>query len=185
MRPNWFVALRCQVGDWYDEMLTASPPPQCVRVFAPEDLHLTVAFLGAVKAPAAERAFALASLWPTAPTLARLGSIRAFGPKHRFSALSVVLTEGRVEIEAGMAACTNAMRAAAGLAAQTRPPVAHMTIARPQRRASDDERARALSWARALPTAGWTLRIDELALYTWAEDRSARLFQVKRVRRLD
>ncbi|MEM7403972.1 MAG: hypothetical protein AAF458_01705 [Pseudomonadota bacterium] len=184
MRPNWFIALRCQVDTWYSEMLASTLPPPRVRTFSPDDLHLTVAFLGAVEAHVAEQAFRGASSWPTGALEVSLDVVRPLGPKRRFSALSATLDTGRAEVEEGMAACTNAMRTAAGLGPESRPPLAHMTIARPERRASARERGLALQWAAALPVAGQTVRIGELALYTWAEDRRHRLFRIARSRSL-
>ena len=64
MRPNWFVGLPIDPGDWLEAM---PAPPASVRVFGPGDLHATVAFLGGVDADAARRAFALADRWPTGP----------------------------------------------------------------------------------------------------------------------
>ena len=57
-------------------------------------------------------------------------------------------------------------------------PLPHVTLARIQRKASGAQREEALRWAAALDVAGAPLRVDRLALYTWAADRKARLFRL-------
>lgn len=176
MRPNWFVALPVPAGSWFAERVAAQAPPW-VRLFHPEDLHLTVAFLGAVDEAAARRAWALHPLWRGPPLRVGFGAVAGMGPPQRYSALSVLLGEGRDAVEAGMAACRDPMLAAAGAAPERHPILAHVTLARPRREARARERGAALAWALRLPLRGVSVELRELALYTWAEDRSARQFR--------
>ena len=53
MQPNWFIATPIAPGRWFDRV---SAPPSGIRRFHPEDLHATVAFLGAVREEAARAA---------------------------------------------------------------------------------------------------------------------------------
>ena len=60
----------------------------------------------------------------------------------------------------------------------TRPPLAHVTFARPSRRAALAEQQNALRWAKALELGAPTVRLDKIALYTWSEDRKVTLFRI-------
>jgi 2'-5' RNA ligase len=67
---------------------------------------------------------------------------------------------------------------AAGAPEDTRPPLPHMTLARIQRRANAAERRQALRWAHTIDLRGVTFTAPSVALYTWADDRQERLFQI-------
>lgn len=175
MKPNWFLALPVPAGSWFHERVAAQPPPS-VRLFHPEDLHLTVAFLGLVEESAARKAWELTSLWRQGPVRVSLGEVVGMGPPAQYSALSALLERGREEVEAGMRACRDPMLAAASSRPEMHPIKAHVTLGRPRRSANHDERGAALSWALHLPLRDVELTLSEIALYTWPEDRRDRQF---------
>ena len=174
MRPNWFIALPVSPMGWFE---TLPAPPEATRLFAPADLHLTIAFLGDVDETKARASWA-ALAWPLPAMIATLGGVGPLGPKHRYSALSAALDEGREAVERAIATARVACCAAAVVTVDPRPALAHVTIARPQRRASDAERAAALAWAAEITLPKVPLRLDAAALYTWAEDRKDALFRI-------
>lgn len=177
-RPNWFVALPVDPGSWFERL---PPPPAAARLFAPGDLHLTVAFFGAVEAEAAGRAFATARRWAAGPLSVRLGPVRAFGSKRQPSALSAVPTEGAEELAHAIGAVRDPLLEIAGAPPDGRPPRPHVTLARVSRRARADERRAALAWAEGLDLGEPVVRLDRLALYTWAHDRRRALFRITEV----
>jgi 2'-5' RNA ligase len=180
MHANWFVAVTVPGAEIAARL---SAPPRGVRCLHADDFHLTIAFLGACGPERARRGFD-ALVWPLGALDVTLGEVVPMGSPHRFSALSALLVQGRAEVESAMGVARAPICAAAGVAVDPRPPKAHVTIARPARRASATERDTALRWARALPLAGVRVRLAELALYTWSEDRRERLFRRVEVRRL-
>lgn len=173
MNANWFIGLPVASGAWF-ECLAA--PAGCRR-FAPSDLHLTVAFLGGVSEEAARAAFGV-TRFALGPTDVTLGAVVPMGPPQRYSALSALLVTGRAEVEAAMGGARTAAYEAAGIPGDRRPPKAHVTLARPKRSASADERQRALEWANGLDVEGVAVRLEEIALYTWAEARDEALFRI-------
>jgi len=174
-RANWFVALPVEAGPWLDRL---TPPPPGVRLFAPSDLHATVAFFGDVGEAAASDAFTLAERWHGGPIEVGLGGLRALGPRRRPSALSATLESGEASVAAGITAVRDDMLDAAGARPDRRPPLPHVTLARIARRASDAERRAALAWASAIDLGGPQIVLDRIALYTWSSDRRQRLFDV-------
>lgn len=180
MKANWFVGLPVG-GAW--AATAAPPPPPEVRTFHPDDLHLTVAFLG----PCGEERARLGwgALGDPGPAVdVTLGEVVPMGNPRRFSALSALLIERREETERLIGTARERICAAAGVDPDARPPKAHLTIARPTRRASDADRRAALAWARGIDLRHVAARLDRIALYTWSEDRATRLFRIVEERAL-
>jgi len=173
--PNWFIAVPVAAGDWYERLVTQ--PPSGFRRFHPEDLHMTVAFLGVV---AEERALAAwrALDWRLGVVQATLGVVVPMGAPHRYSALSIELVEGREQVEQAIAQARDAACDAAGARRESRAAKAHITIARPARNATDTDREAGLRWASRLSLVGQAVALDSVALYTWAEDRRTRQFRI-------
>ncbi|GAB4200809.1 MAG: hypothetical protein OHK0013_12200 [Sandaracinaceae bacterium] len=186
-RANWFVGMPVE-GSF---LARVPAPPRGFRVLHPDDLHLTVAFLGPCGEEAALRALAAldealardASL--RAPIDASLGEVVPMGDPRRYSALSALLARGRAAAEARMAVLRDPLADAAGARREVRAPKAHVTIARPSRAASTAERRAGLSWAAALALEKVHVRLDRVALYTWSRDRGSRLFRIVAERALD
>jgi 2'-5' RNA ligase len=174
MHPNWFIAIPVAEAAIVEAL---PPPPRGLRVFAADDLHLTVAFLGPVGEGRARAAFE-AMAWPLGSRAIGFGEVVPMGSPRSYSALSALLTEGRDEVEAAMESARDQAFAAAGIEGERRPPLAHLTLARPARSANAEQREAALAWARAVDLSRLQARIDSIALYTWSQDRSQRLFAI-------
>jgi 2'-5' RNA ligase len=160
---NWFVGV--VLPPWTRSL---GPLPPGVRALHPDDLHLTVAFLGSCTEVAARAAWD-ALTWPTGPLDVVLGPCRAFGGRYP-SALAVTIDDPRLvdAIDAARGPCLDA----AGLPPDDRPVRPHATFARIVRRATKAEARAARAWAEGLPTAGTPVRLDTLALFTWSPERS-------------
>lgn len=177
MKANWFVALPVTAGEWYARVGEAPPG---VRLFHPEDLHLTVAFLGAVQEEAALRGFAEAAAIDLPICDVVLGPIVPMGNPRRPSALSARLVEGERQVVAAITSVRHAVSDAAGAPREDRPALPHLTVARPKRSATFAERAVAIRWAAAIDLGAPRVRLASVALYTWSEERKERLFKVVR-----
>lgn len=184
MRPNWFFAFPIH-GAFVREL---PAPPDALRLFHPEDVHLTLSFLGGC---GEERALgALAALdaalaaEPLEPIEVTLGAVVPMGSRRRYTALSALLERGRPEAAAALARLRDGLADAAAVERDTREPKPHVTLARPRGRASDADRAAGVAWAAGLELSGVSARLDRIALYTWGERRLTRLFQVVAARRL-
>lgn len=184
-RPNWFLAFPLD-GSFVDA-LTNVPP--CVRRFPGEDVHLTLSFFGGCGEEKALRALALLDTLLAKETVApmdvSLGEVVPMGGSKRdYTALSALLERGRAETEACMARLRDPLHEAATGRIEKRPPKAHVTIARPKMRPKDADRVCGLEWARSLDLSGVSARLDRIALYTWHENRPARLFRIVAERKL-
>ncbi len=183
-RPNWFVAFPID-GAF---LLELPEPPPSVRRFHPEDVHLTLAFLGGCGDAAAERALAALDERlqgsPVASFDVSLGEVVPMGSRRKYSALSALLYRGREETTTCLVALRDVLTEAATGRRQTRPPKPHVTIARPKRRATEADREAGLAWAALLDLHAAHARLDRIALYTWAEVRRERLFRIVAERRL-
>jgi 2'-5' RNA ligase len=173
---NWFIGLPVATGAWFD----AIEVPPAVRKFGPDDVHLTVAFLGAVEAELARRAFAEAAAFPLPRLTIELGKLEALGDRRHPSAFSALLTRGREEVERAIGQARAPLYALAKARPDPRPPLAHATLARPQRRIAPSELAHAIAWAHALELGAPRVELDRIALYTWSADRRGALFRIDR-----
>jgi len=175
-RPNWFIALPVDASPWFRDRVTT--PPAGVRRFHADDLHLTVAFLGACGDEAARRAFARVSEWSLEPLEASVGDLVPMGTPQRYSALALLLEQGREPVEREIGRVRDGWLAAADARPDTRAPKAHVTIARPRRRGLADERRAGLEWAEAIDLHGLPVSLGRPALYTWSPERKERLFEI-------
>jgi 2'-5' RNA ligase len=176
MKENWFIGLPVDAGRWLAPLVRSAP--SCVRLFHPEDVHMTVAFLGAVGPEAASRAWATVLGYQSSPIELALGPLRAMGNPRRPSALSVLVESGNDRVAALIGALRGPACAAADARPDDRPPLPHITIARPSRSASAEERRAAVAWALAQPAVGAKVVLDRLVLFTWATDRRERQFRI-------
>lgn len=173
---SWFIGLPVPPEGWFPGTLGSVPAG--LRLLAPSDLHLTVAFLGACGEPRARQAFDRAGEWSLGRAAVSLASLVPLGPSRRWSALSWLLDEGRDELREELARVRDVWAEAAGMAPERREPLPHITVARPRRGATEEERQHALSWAAHLRVPAQSLRLGPPALYTWSEDRRERLFRI-------
>jgi 2'-5' RNA ligase len=176
-RPNWFFAFPLD-GRFVLE-LPELPPG--FRRYEPEDVHLTLAFLGVCGEAAAQRALHTLDehlLKLELPAIeVSLGRVEAMGSQRAYSALSALLDRGRSETEARIAALRDALIESANGRREQRRPKAHVTLARPSRRVTEEQRRAGLAWAGALDLRTVHARLDRIALYTWHENRAVQLFQ--------
>jgi len=176
--PNWFLAFPVS-APWIVDL---PPLPPRFRRFDPLDVHLTLLFLGACGESAATAAFATVRdalvQRPVAPITITLGRVVPMGPKRQYSALSALLDQGRGAVVDLMQQLRDAPADAAGIRRDARKPLPHVTLGRPQRRATDEDRAAGLAWADALHLTETPHALDRLALYTWHTERRQALFRV-------
>jgi RNA 2',3'-cyclic 3'-phosphodiesterase len=178
-RPNWFLAF--PLDGAFVQRLPALPG--ALRLYHPDDVHLTLAFLGGCGEEGAERALAALdarlALDPPPALQVSLGEVVPMGGSRRhYSALSALLGTGREAMTATLTAHRDALTEAANGRREARPAKPHITIARPKRRATEADREAGLAWAETLDLSSVHARLDRIALFTWSERRVERLFRI-------
>ena len=142
---NWFIALPVSAGAWFEAL---PAPPDAVRPFHPDDLHATVAFLGAVGVSRARRAFDALRDEAIPAREITLGRIVPMGPPKRWSPLSAEVFDAG-EARPALADLLTGPRdrglAAAEGPAENRPMRPHVTVGRVRRRARGAERKAGLA----------------------------------------
>lgn len=184
LRPNWFVGLPLP-DSWVSAALRGVPTG--LRTFRGEDIHMTVAFLGACGEAAALRGWrALVDAEGGSPRPlggpfhVTLGAVLPFGDPSCPSSLSVVPADPDDRSKSFIETHQNRIRVAAGLAPERRPVRPHVTIVRIKRRAPPPQRDAALDWAASVRPLGVTVPVREVGLYTWTADRRSQLFHIVR-----
>ena len=186
-RPNWFFAFPLP-GSF---VLELPPAPRFMRRFHPDDVHLTLSFLGGCGEEAALRGLAaLDEQLKAAPVRAidvSLGEVVPMGGSRKaYTALSALLETGRVEATACLGALRDVVSEAAIGKREQRAPKPHVSIARPRGRATDADREAGLLWAAELDLRAVTAKLDRIALYTWTEGaRRDQLFRIVTERKLE
>lgn len=174
--PNWFLAFPLPPeARWQEAAVTA---PAGLRRLAAADLHLTLAFLGACGEERARQAWrAVEGLEGEAQPIVA-GSWRALGPPRQPSAYGLTLAAGHQPLAALLRHWSPLALAAAGRPPSSRPPLPHITLLRPRRREAQQWQQPMQAWMAAAPLPRSEVPLLELALYTWAEDRSSQLFRI-------
>jgi 2'-5' RNA ligase len=178
-RPNFFFAF--PVDGRFVQNLPAPPP--FFRLFHPEDVHLTLSFLGGCGEPAAARALrALDEALQREPQLSvdvSLGQVMPMGPARAYSALSALLERGKEPTTQLIASLRDVVSEAALGRREQRAPKPHVSIARPRSNATEAARQAGLAWAAKLGLLAVEATLNRIALYTWSEgNRRERLFRI-------
>lgn len=180
--PNWFLALPLpREAGWQQAALTA---PDGLRRFVADDLHVTLAFLGPCGEPAALEAWQALEGFASPPLRITAACWRALGPPRQPSAYGLTLDQGQSELVALLEHWGARALRAAGLPPPGRPPLPHVTLLRPRRREAPLWRDPMLAWMPSAPLPRQAPLLADLALWTWSEDRSRRLFRQVRCRSL-
>ncbi len=174
---NWFVAFPVPDTDGWVEQVLQSAPPE-LRRFHPADVHLTICFLGSLEPWQQQLLVRELATLRAEPFEITLDSLRPL-PKPSFvTALSFELAQGRDLAAALIDRWRGPLAAAVGKKPDNRQPLPHITIARPSRRYGKRAQRVALQWIATVQPPPVVLRLDRVAVYTWAEDRSVRQFQI-------
>ena len=158
--PSCFAALPLVDVARLEALQADLPPP--LRPIHPQDLHLTVAFFGRIDPglqPTLQRA--VAALDFEGADVA-LGAAVVLPDRQRATAFALGLVDGpgRGAVMSLMREHRDRLRALAGLPAQDREPLPHITFARPRgRRRTNEVRDRLLAWADALTLDGAPIRL--------------------------
>jgi 2'-5' RNA ligase len=183
-RPNWFFGF--PVDGAFVLELPKLPPS--FRLFHPEDVHLTLAFLGGCSEEAAMRSLDALDVRlrssPLASLDVSLGEVVPMGSRRAYSALSALLFSGRAEATACLTSLRDVLTEPATGRREKRLAKPHVTIARPTGRATEAARGAGLEWAARLNLSAVQATLDRVALYTWSEMRHERLFRIVAERRL-
>ncbi|MEM8486288.1 MAG: hypothetical protein AAF564_12120 [Bacteroidota bacterium] len=175
MSPNWFIGFPVDSAGWYQKVITNVP--YGIKRFNPVDLHITFAFLGAVEASVAQKAWLVAQEVGMRQMVATLGPMMPFGNPEKPSAYAFTLVNATEAIVNYMLYHRDNVLAAAGRE-PLYTPRPHLTVARPPRSASDRLRAVGTVWATSVTPPVVSLTLDKLALYTWADNREIQQFKL-------
>jgi 2'-5' RNA ligase len=176
-KGNWFVGWPVIVPPGWIDLIRAGAPAG-MRWFAERDLHLTLAFLGRFQPDRLDAVTAFLGAIAAPPDVVTLGSLRLLPNSRRISAVSFELESGRTEVCDLIARHRAGVSLAAGVATDGRPALAHITIARPERRATIPERREIARWAAAAAPRETAVRLAPPAIFAWSKDRSTSLFEI-------
>ncbi|MBX7208133.1 MAG: hypothetical protein K1X78_07475 [Verrucomicrobiaceae bacterium] len=173
--PNYFAAIPVDLpSEAWQALRGAFPAAAPLRWFAREDLHLTVAFFGRFEPERLPEVTSVLDALPLPDFLLRTAGLLLLPSVRRCSAVALALDDGG-PLHDYMKQCHAPLMRAAGLEPDTREPLPHFTFARPGNQAR-----RASRWMPndAVPLPATEIHLHRLAIYGWADDRSARQFKI-------
>jgi len=178
MTPNWFVAWPVTgAKEWLADLEARAPGG--LDFLDPADLHVTLAFLGRYEPVACRKLAGLLKTLAIPSISASPGECIALPQPRRFSALSFLLNSGRSETEKLITKWRDRICRDVGAKLETRPPLPHLTVARPQRRIGEEDRAAALDWIEQLPKkSGVSLQLESPRIFTWSERDSTARYRI-------
>ncbi len=174
---NYFAALPAHVPHDVIDFVRADAPPD-LRWMHPEDLHLTLAFFGHENPERHPAVGEVLARIPFTGAEVTLGPLLALPKAQRCTALAFALADGRDELAELIATWRGPLLEAAGCAPDDRPPLPHLTVARPPREHTRAGKEKLLKWAEQLRSPATSLRILPPALYGWSHQRHHRSFRV-------
>lgn len=168
MQPNWFIAFTLEITG-----LSLPLAPDGLRVFSPQDRHLTVAFLGRLPEDAVFNSWARAKQLPWEMVNGGFSEIRLLGG----SAWSAIVRSSVPDVS-DMLNQRESLCAAAGVPADDRKILPHVTLARMPRNPVSSVREHIVQWSEAIRLDSARFVTTGLGLFSWAEDRKQHLFKV-------
>jgi 2'-5' RNA ligase len=175
--PSWFAAIPVALPDGLLESWRQNAP-EGLRWFTGQDCHLTICFFGEQREERRDAILRVLSEMPVPGFQSTVRGVRLLPHERRYSALSLELEDPDGRIAAYVREWSPRLAEAAGVAADTRDPLPHVTFARPDRRIRFDQRRKITNWALQLELPGEPLRLLGLALYGRAEDNAGSLFRM-------
>jgi 2'-5' RNA ligase len=145
------------------------------------DLHLTLAFLGAVGESCARTAFDALPASTIRCLEIRLGAVVPMGSPRRANALCAKVERadsGNRSLAALLVRPRDLILEAAALPRETRTMRPHVTLARIRRKAGVEQRRSAIAWAEKIDLASIRVRLDRIGLYTAARDHSTHAYDI-------
>ncbi|MCX7930152.1 MAG: hypothetical protein N2663_05475 [Chlorobi bacterium] len=164
MKRNWFVAL----GAVAEQPIEFPPLADGMHLLHADDYHITVAFLGALRADPTDHLTSMLHSMHRAQ-LDAVADRALLLPQPTYASV-VALGFSDVELTAFIAQWRNQLRAAVGLPPEERSVLPHMTVVRmkPSRDVHIIERRK--QWVRLLAERlPWRFRLKWIGLYTWRE----------------
>lgn len=178
---NWFIALPVTAEALPAGVIDGLPAG--LRRLHPDDLHITVAFLGPVGEDCALTAWAETEDIDAGPFELRTGAPAALGRPRRPSAYGLDLVADRAFID-WVAHWRDRLRAAAEIEPETRSVRPHVTLARPPRTAGPSIQHRARAWLENTRPDATTLSLDRIVLYTASDGSGQQRYHWARQRML-
>jgi 2'-5' RNA ligase len=175
MTSNWFIAWPAAIpAEWLAALEAGAPGG--LRFTMPADLHLTLAFLGKRDPGLLDKMAAFLRGLPFPNIEITLGRVIALPRERRFSTLAFELIRGRPDVEKQIAKWRDRLCREAGAKLDTRAPVPHVTIARPQRTIGPADRAEVIEWIATITPPAAPIYLKRPVIYLRAADDSERQF---------
>ncbi len=180
---NYFIGYAVENALWHDPRRPL--PGEGLWWVHPHDLHMTVAFLGAISERKARECFAWAILQGVPPVRGSLGAPIPLGSRPPASAFARPFLNGEKEAKAVLKTLAPPLLEQAGRPPETREPLPHITVLRAQRSASVATQQQILPW---LTEQNWeedAVSLTCFGLFGWTPERSVRRYQLIEHIRLD
>ncbi|MDH4199323.1 MAG: hypothetical protein OEV66_02995 [Spirochaetia bacterium] len=172
---NWFVAFKIPPEKWFQELVQQLPAD--LKAFHPEDLHLTIAFLGGLNLHLKSAIFDLLQKFYLDPLTITSSKFLFLPSEKKYSAICLDFRQGFESVGLHdlfmetMHAIRNEILIVAQAEQDMRNFLPHITVARPGRNISSKDRHSMLLKIKQTSIPQIRIRLDTIGLYTWDDDR--------------
>ncbi len=175
MKPNWFIAFPISPGRWHDKV--NENIPNSFRVFHPNDLHVTVAFLKKCDELQIENIADILQRIVIERFIVATDRPLLLPSNDNFSVLAVGFSKGNSLLKKYISKYRTLFSEVAGIEADSRSPFPHCTIAR-LRYDAMTKRQSLVKSVNSINIPCEEIIIDRLALYTWNDNRKIMQFKI-------
>ena len=173
---NYFIGYGVGEALWHG--ITSPPPGEGLWWVHPDDLHLTIAFLGSIPEERARTCFQWVCEQELSPLRGTLGPAIPLGSRPPASAFARPLEEGFESAVENLQRLGPPLLACAGRPPETRAPLPHITILRARNSTSPAVRQQAEEWLRKRTQGRVSIHLSQIGLYGWAVDRTERRYRL-------
>ncbi|MDH4262338.1 MAG: hypothetical protein OEV78_04760 [Spirochaetia bacterium] len=170
---NWFVAFKVDQGNWFNFLI--SQMPRDLKIFQPDDLHMTIAFLGNLNLKFIDNITDCIKNFNIEPVILDSRGIIVLPSEKRFSAICLDFQDAPVKkFLEPVSQFRDRILKSAEVKADNRNFLPHVTIARPDRNITLIKKEELLKKIKQIPPFEISIKVQKIALYTWADYRAHR-----------
>jgi 2'-5' RNA ligase len=173
---NWFAAFKVESSQWYQDIAAKIPPE--IKLFHPDDLHMTISFLGNYNDEKLEDVKKAIESTFFKPFNLYAHRFILLPKESNFSAFCLEFDSSESGLYLQIEKSRENIYKAAGITPDKKKFIPHVTMGRPPRSTSNSERKKIADFVNKLSNFDVKIYIKSSAIYTWSDNRKEKMFKI-------